>query len=900
MSAPPAAQDRPASWGFVLPTAIAAAVLVTGLAGTVPALTAVCTAVLIAVTLPAFRLVRLALAIHTGQRSFGPCRGIGFLGMGAFTAMLTAGVLPLVTPAHRSYAALAGLIVLTSFSMLGLLVLPGTAPTIAARMRRAFDGVSIAISLFFAAWLVVLRPMGGARPVALVAVLVASCALAITVLTVLRAVRHRPAAISCGVGAALAISGLAAVTASLTGTGERVILVVAGACLAVGPLVTWTGASRVDAAPTPLSPADLEGTFTSYPLLAVPVLIAAIAAVYHVFAVGELDPMSLGLGAAVGAAVAIRETLAAIDVRRYAHRLVAQEAHFRSLVAGSSDVTILLGGDMEVRWQSPAAARQFGLSDQDVLGRSLPALVHPDDASTVTDKIREVLTGDPAEPGRPVLVEARLRDGFGGWRDTESTVADLRATPEVGGLVVHVRDVSERKQLERTLHRLAFTDQLTNLPNRRELLRTVATLRNVPGRTGAVLVLDLEGVTGVNDVRGREVGDAVLIEVARRLRAGTGADDVAARLAGDEFAVVTPERPIEAYGLGMRLLTTLSEPYELPGATVHLSASVGLAEVTTRDSVDEILYRADLACRRAHQMGGNRVEWYDESLETLLLRRSTLEQSLPGAAGRGELDVIYQPIVDLVDRRPVGVEALLRWRHPALGTILPAELVPIAEQIGVIGDIGSWVLQSVCRQLGYWIKDGRDIWASVNVSPRQLGTHGFLHNVTSALNHHQIPAERLTIEVAESGVGHDIGTVVTQLAGLRALGVRTAIDHFGAGQTSLAYLRRLPVDVLKIDSALFLEPPGRAGGGVSGGGVSGGSNRVAPLAPLIDVVVSLGKRLGMEIVAEGLEQESHLELVRGAGCRYGQGFLFGRPAPAEHVEAYLETHTPPGRPGSLS
>jgi diguanylate cyclase (GGDEF)-like protein/PAS domain S-box-containing protein len=861
----------------VVPLLTAVLLLVAALVGEVPPLLALALATALGTTVPAVRLIRLAVAMHARDRSWEACRGAGLLGLAALLgAAFTAG-LPLVQPAERAYVALVGLAVVAVVNVVGLLFLPGTAPTVAARMRRAIDGVSLAISLFFAAWVVLLSPAGGVRPVALAAALVASSALAVTALTAVRASQYRSAALWCGAGVGLGVVALAIVVDAMTGGADAVALPVAGVAWVMAPALTWIGASRADQTPAARGAADLNGTFTSYPLLSIPVAVAAVAAVYHVVTVGDLDATSLGLGAAVGVALAIREALATLDVRRYAERLVAQEAHFRSLVAGSSDVTVVIGPDLVVRWQSPAAARQFGLSDQDVLGRRVTDLVHPEDSVRLAQRLRDVLAGDPTDPPRPVLVEARLRDGFGRWRDTESTVSDQRATPEVNALVVHVRDVGERKHLERTLHRLAFTDQLTGLPNRRELLRAVAALRSVPGRIGAVLVFDLDGVTGINDVRGREVGDAVLVEVARRLRAGIGFDDVAARLGGDEFAVLTPEGSIEAYGLGMRLLTMLAEPYELPGTTVHLSASVGLAEVTPRDGVDEIVYRADLACRRARQLGRNRVEWYDESLETLLLRRSTLEQSLPGAAGRGELDVVFQPIVDLLDRRPLGLEALLRWRHPTLGTILPGELVPVAEQLGVICEVGAWVVRAVTRQLGDWLREGRDLWVSVNVSRHELAAPGFLAAVTSGLNNYQVPPERLTVEIAESGVGADLAGVVTQLARLRALGIRTALDHFGAGQTSLAYLRRLPVDILKIDSTLFLEPAARTG------------DPLAPSSSLIDVVVGLGRRLGLEIVAEGLEVEAHLDLVRNAGCRYGQGFLFGRPQPVEHIEAYLES-----------
>src|SRR5690606_6225481 len=359
-----------------------------------------------------------------------------------------------------------------------------------------------------------------------------------------------------------------------------------------------------------------------------------------------------------------------------------------------------VGEDLIVRWQSPAAARLFGLSDADVIGRSFGELMHPEDAPDVTASLTAMLARrEPIEDGRTQLVSARLRDGDGNWRDTESTISDQRDVPEVGALVVHMRDVGERRRLERTLHQLAFTDQLTGLANRRELMRTIVTQRSVPGHGGALLVIDLHGMAGINEIRGREVGDAVLIEVAHRLRATIGSDDVAARIAGDEFAVVTVEKPVMAYALATRVLTALIEPYHLPGATVHLNVSIGLAEVSGGDSVDDVLRRADLARRRAKQLGRNRVEWYDSYLEEQLIRRMDLERELPGAIERGEFDLVYQPVLGLEDGRPVGVEALLRWRSPMLGTVLPAELLPVAEDLGLIDEIGQWVRQQACRQL---------------------------------------------------------------------------------------------------------------------------------------------------------------------------------------------------------
>jgi len=864
----------PRAINVTVPTFAAAALIAAATVLPAPPLTVLAVVGGLAAVGPAIRLVRLALAIHANQRSFGPCRGAGFLGVGVLATGLTTAILPLAPAGYRPVVAAAGLVPVASTFVLGLLLLPGAAPTMSARLRRAFDGVSVGWSLAFSTWLVL--PHDIVSPAVFIAALVAILSLSILALAALRAIRYRPASLLCGVGAMLEIVGLVTTVVVLGSPGPEWILLVAAGLLVAGPVVVWAGARRSGVAPNLPTPLDTTGTLAGYPILTLPAGVAIAAVTWHLVTEGFwFDRPTIVLGVGVAAAMAAREVIAAADLRRFARRLTDQEAHFRSLVAGSSDVTMVIDSDLAVRWQSPAAARQLGLSDQDVLGRMFTELVHPDDAPAVDKSLRAVLTADHEidESEHPVLVEARLRDGFGQWRDTESTVSDQRSTPEVGALVVHVRDVGERKQLERTLHRLAFTDQLTGLPNRRELLRTLATVRSVPGRNGALLVVDLHGMAGVNDVRGREVGDAVLIEVARRLRTGAHPEDLPARLGGDEFAVLTADPPVQAYALGTRLLTTLTEPYQLPGATVHLSATVGLTELTSGSSVDDVLNRADLARRRARQLGCNRIEWYDESLEALLQRRMDIERDLPAAAVRNELDLVYQPVVELSDRSPAGLEALLRWRHPTLGTILPGEFVPIADELGVVGEVGDWVIRAACRQLSLWLRDGRDMWVAVNVSLRQLALPNFVATVAAAIDSYRLPADRLVIEITESAVGADLPTVVTQLAGLRALGVRTALDHFGVGPTSLAYLRRLPVDVLKIDSALFAEPSGLS-------------------MPIVDVVVSLGRRLGLEIVAEGLEVEGHLDLVRNAGCRYGQGFLFGRPAPVEHVEAYLESPRP--------
>jgi diguanylate cyclase (GGDEF)-like protein/PAS domain S-box-containing protein len=594
---------------------------------------------------------------------------------------------------------------------------------------------------------------------------------------------------------------------------------------------------------------------------------------YHLVTIGDFDRTAIALGLAMVGVLTMRELLAVTDIRRYAGRLKTQEAHFRSLVTGATDLTLVLDDQLTVRWQSPAAARLFGLADAEVVGRPFTDMIHPDDACDVLAVFESLVAGEQVA-GPPGLVNARLRDGYGIWRDTESTVSDQRAVPEVAALVVHVRDVGERKHLERALHRLSYTDQLTGLANRRALMRDLATRRQRAGQPGTLLVIDLHGLAEINDVRGREIGDAVLIEVGRRIRALLGETDVPVRLGGDEFAVLTSDGAVLAYALGTRLVTQLMEPYPLPGTIVELHTSVGLAELAGGADSEEVLRHADLARSRARQLGRDRVEWYDTDIEAQLHRRMDLEREIMGAAARGELDLVYQPVLSLKDSQPVGVEALLRWRHPQLGTILPAELLPIADAVGIATELGDWVISSACRRLESWSETDPELWMSVNVAPRELLSATFPHRVVAALAAYGLAPERLVVEVAETWIAEDVPAVVAALSNLRKLGVRAALDDFGAGQASLSHLRRLPVDMLKLDRSLVSSPAAQPGIGPA----------------IIEVVVSLGRRLGLEIVAKGLETDEQIERARRAGCVYGQGFALARPAPAERIEAYLESH----------
>ena len=441
-----------------------------------------------------------------------------------------------------------------------------------------------------------------------------------------------------------------------------------------------------------------------------------------------------------------------------------------------------------------------------------------------------------------------------------------------------IRSIAERlAESEAHFRTIAHTDALTDLANRRELLRILQ--EEVPGGPPCVLLsIDLDGFKNINDIRGHDVGDAVLVEVARRLRSNVRPGDCPARLGGDEFAVLMWAKPSEAERMAARILGVLNQPFELASGTVFVTASIGLAGCREADSIDSLLRNADLALRFAKQSGKNRVEAYDVAYDDLVRRHTELEHELRGAVDRGELMLVYQPVVEVSTGAVAGVEALLRWHHPRLGTVPPMEFIPLAEEVGLIHGLGRFVVHEAARQLSRWIADGHDLWMSVNASVRELHTPEYADLIREVLRVHRVPPGKLTIEITEHAASRDLNQLVDRLAELRSIGVRVALDDFGSEYSSLKLLRTLPVDALKIDRELLENDctDDRA--------CDADACDESRHAPIVDVVVTIGQRLGLDVVAEGVSTPGQRALLLEYGCRYAQGVLFGGGMPAERVE----------------
>jgi diguanylate cyclase (GGDEF)-like protein/PAS domain S-box-containing protein len=556
------------------------------------------------------------------------------------------------------------------------------------------------------------------------------------------------------------------------------------------------------------------------------------------------------------------------ELRLAEERASATETRFAALVEQVSDIIAVLDNQGVIQYASPATARVLGQTEGALTGRNLVELIHPDDAPA---ELIELARPDEQGVGSPV--ELRLQADDGSWRYLEVVVSDLTDNPAIGGLVLNGRDVTERVEAAHALAERAYTDAFTGLPNRMRLLdRLAQALADMAAEDAvAVLLLDLDHLKSVNDGYGSPVGDKVLTVIANRIRDAVGDDGTAARLRSDEFAVVVRDaESVDVVRLANRLREAVAEPVATDGNRVTITASVGVAFAKQGQETESLLGQADHALVHAKEGGGDRAEIYGAELAQQATRRKAVEQQLRHAIDNDSIIVHYQPVVDVGTDVAVGAEALLRVHDDEGALLSPAEFIDAAESSGLITQLGQIVLQSTCSQLAAWSADGGAGGVEqlyVNISPRQLADPELPQHVRNALNSAGLPPERLCLEITESIlIGHQ-ATVDAAVSYLRALGVKIGLDEFGTGQSSLGYLKRFPLDFVKIDRQL-----------VSGLGIDEQDTAI------VRATIELAHNLGLIVVAVGVENDEQLEMLQLLECDRVQGYFF---APAVAPDEFV-------------
>ena len=519
----------------------------------------------------------------------------------------------------------------------------------------------------------------------------------------------------------------------------------------------------------------------------------------------------------------------------------------------------------------------LGYSEPELLGIPFPAITHPDDLSALMSEVHRVLDGNAIS----AQIEKRYvhRLGRHVWALLGiSLIRDSQGRPM--HLIFQIQDITDRKRAEEQLLHDALHDSLTGLPNRawciEQLKELLESARGRQNQAFAVLFLDLDRFKVINDSLGHSIGDRLLIKISDRLRSCLRPGDGLARLGGDEFTVllgdVKPDGGAEE--ISERILKQLEQPFNLEGHEVYTSASIGIAFSNIRYECPEDLLRdADTAMYQAKSSGRSRYAIFDNGMHARAVSLLKLETDLRRAVEKREFFLVYQPVISLQDGSLQGFEALLRWRHPERGVIHPGEFIKVAEETGFIVPIGYWVLGEACSQMRQWqdlFSAGSPLSVSVNISARQFTYSGLIDQIIQTLEVTGLDPRRLKLEITESVVMENIDVATRMLDRLRALGVELSIDDFGTGYSSLSYLHRLPIDTLKIDRS-FINLIGEN----------------TENTEIVRTIVLLAQNVGMGVVAEGIETQKQLRLLRELGCESGQGFMFSRPIEAASVEQHM-------------
>ncbi|MFF0729602.1 putative bifunctional diguanylate cyclase/phosphodiesterase [Streptomyces sp. NPDC004134] len=632
--------------------------------------------------------------------------------------------------------------------------------------------------------------------------------------------------------------------------------------------------------------------------------VCTLGILYNLLDGRSVDRVVLMTACTVVLALVVRQAIMLLDNISLTQELAQKENHFRSLVQGSSDVIMIAAPSGVLRYVSPAAQGVYGTDPEELVGCELAGLIHPDDLGRVLHEVRRFLSAPPGG-ARSIRIECRFRAGRGrrgaraggeggygedGWLNVESTV-----NRHHNGLIFNSRDVTERVRLQAQLQHSASHDALTDLPNRALFTERVGHAlggRRAGDANAAVLFIDLDGFKAVNDTVGHAAGDELLIQAGRRLQESIRSGDSAARLGGDEFAVLlvggaAGENRSDGAGrerrtreVADRLRVRLSEPYTAGGVEVRVAASIGVAFAEPGSTPAELMRNADLAMYRAKQAGKARVELYAPQMQAEVVRRIEMANRLRSALDDGQFTLVHQPVVELSSGRLAALSAQPRWRSAQGIVHTPAEFMQGPPDTGGRGsgqdrartaELARWLLEATVEQAAARYEAGMGIPVTVRMSAARLTDRSMSPQLVEALLvRHGLPPGALTVEVADSDTRVGMDELERRLVALRRLGVRIALDGFGSGHAAIAALRRLPVDVLKLDRGLV-----------------DGLAESPRLRAIAAGMIGIAGELGLDSTAEGVDLPEQAEVLRALGCRHAQGMAYCEPLEEERVRDAL-------------